>query len=78
MKYSDTPIVTFISENLADIYQDTGNFVSLYRQGNEILMREAVAICRNNFRKHWGQQLLNAMKALHAVRYSEEDDCIEM
>ncbi|MDR1344366.1 MAG: DUF5063 domain-containing protein [Tannerellaceae bacterium] len=77
MPYSDTPIAAFISENLADIYQDTGNFVSIYRQGNEILMREAIAVCLNNFRKYWGQQLLNAMKALHAARYNE-DDCIEM
>ena len=27
MQYSDTPIAAFISENLADVYQDTGNFV---------------------------------------------------
>ncbi|MDR1344567.1 MAG: DUF5063 domain-containing protein [Tannerellaceae bacterium] len=77
MQYSDTPIAAFISENLADIYQDTGNFVSVYRQRHEILMYEAIAVCRNNFCKYWGQQLLNAMKALHAVRYNEDDD-IEM
>ena len=29
MQYSDTPIAAFISENLADVYQDTGNFVCL-------------------------------------------------
>jgi hypothetical protein len=76
MQYSDAPIAAFISENLADIYQDTGNFVALYRQGHEPLMREAIAVCRNNFHTYWGQQLLNAMKALHAVRYNE-DECIE-
>ena len=27
MQYSDTPIAAFISENLADVYQDTGNFI---------------------------------------------------
>lgn len=32
MRYSDTPIAAFISENLADVYQDTGNFVSRYRK----------------------------------------------
>jgi hypothetical protein len=77
MPYSDTPVAAFISENLADIYQDTGNFISLYRKQNEELMREAIALCRDNFRRYWGQQLLNAMKALHAVRYNE-DDRIEM
>ena len=73
MQYSDTPIAAFISENLADVYQDTGNFISLFRQGNEDVMLEAIVLCRRNFREFWGQQLLNALKALHAVRYSEEE-----
>ncbi|MDR2811106.1 MAG: DUF5063 domain-containing protein [Tannerellaceae bacterium] len=76
MQYSDTPVVAFISENLADIYQDTGNFLTLFRDGYEEVMREAIHLCRNNFQTYWGQRLLNALKALHAVRYNE-DDCIE-
>lgn len=74
MRYIDTPIAAFISENLADVYQDTGNFVSLFRQGNEEVMQEAIALCRTNFQEYWGQQLLNALKALHAVRYSGDED----
>ena len=73
MQYSDTPIAAFISENLADVYQDTGNFSSLFRQGNEEVMLEAIVLCRKNFCEFWGQQLLNALKALHAVRYSDEE-----
>ena len=46
MQYSDTPIAAFISENLADVYQDTGNFISLFRQGNEEVMLEAIVLCR--------------------------------
>ena len=72
MQYSDAPIAAFISENLADVYQDAGNFVSLFRQGNETVMEEAIGICRTNFQGYWGQSLLNALKALHAVRYSVE------
>ncbi|MDR3142577.1 MAG: DUF5063 domain-containing protein [Tannerellaceae bacterium] len=71
MQYSDTPIAAFISENLADVYQDAGNFISLFRQGNEEIMQSAMAVCRINFREYWGQRLLNALKALHAIRYSE-------
>ncbi len=74
MQYSDAPIAAFISENLADVYQDMGNFVSLFRQGNEEVMKDAIAICRSNFREYWGQRLLNALKALHAVRYNEDDN----
>lgn len=79
MQYSDTPIAAFVSENLADIFQDIGNFVALFRQGNEEIMREALAICRNNFMEFWGQPLLNALKALHAVRYGaiREEEIIE-
>lgn len=74
MQYSDTPIAAFISESMADIYQDTGNFVSLFRQGNEKVMLEAIALCHSNFREYWGQQLLNALKALHAIRYDADDE----
>lgn len=74
MRFSDTPIAAFISENMADVYQDTGNFVSLFRQGNEEVMREAIARCNDSFREYWGQQALNALKALHSVRYNGDDD----
>ena len=70
---AEPPIAAFISENLADVYQDTGNFISLFRQGNEEVMLEAIVLCRKNFCEFWGQQLLNALKALHAVRYSDEE-----
>lgn len=74
MQYSDTPIAAFISENLADIFQDVGNFLFLFRQGHEEVMSEAIALCRTNFRTYWGQQALNALKALHAVRYDADDN----
>ena len=38
MQYSDTPVATTISENLADVYQDIGNFAALFRQANEPVM----------------------------------------
>lgn len=72
MAYSETPIAASISENLADVYQDAGNFVALFRTGNEEAMREAIGLCRENFQGYWGQQLLNALKALHCLRYAEE------
>jgi hypothetical protein len=78
MPFSDAPVAASISENLADVYQDTGNFCFLFRQGNEDVMSEAVALCRSNFREYWGQRLLNALKALHAVRYNEDDRIEEM
>lgn len=78
MQFSDTPIAAFISENLADMYQDIGNFIYLFRQQNEQVMQEAVALCYSGFRAYWGQQTLNALKALHAIRYDEDDTLEEI
>lgn len=72
MAYSDTPIAASISENLADTYQDTGNFISLFKEGNDTVRLQAIALCRKNFAEYWGQQLLNALKALHSLRYNDE------
>jgi hypothetical protein len=73
IKYSDTPIASTISENLADVYQDIGNFAAQFRQENEATMTGALAECEENFRLYWGQKLLNALKALHTVRFNEAD-----
>ncbi|MDR1096503.1 MAG: DUF5063 domain-containing protein [Tannerella sp.] len=72
IRYSDTPIASTISENLADVYQDLGDFAALFRRENEEVMEQALYICRESFRACWGQKLLNALKALHAVRFNEE------
>ncbi|MDR1524738.1 MAG: DUF5063 domain-containing protein [Tannerella sp.] len=72
MNYSDTPIASTISENLADVYQDLGDFAALFRQENEEVMKQALYACKENFRMYWGQKLLNALKALHTVRFGEE------
>lgn len=73
MQYSDTPVAAFISESLADIYQDVCSFIFLFRQGNEEVMRESIAVCQSNFRSFWGGKALSALKALHAVRYDTDD-----
>ena len=72
MQYSDTPVAATISENLADVYQDIGNFAALFRQENEYVMEQALIACEENFRLYWGQKLLNALKAIHVVRYNED------
>ena len=68
MKYSDTPIAATISEDLADIYQDLGNFLFVYREGIEQYMSNALAKCRFAFDAYWGGRLLNCLNALHPLR----------
>lgn len=77
MRYSETPIASAISENLSDVFQDLGDFLALFRRGNESVMREALALCEHNFRHYWGSRLLNALRALHDIRYDEEESLIE-
>lgn len=64
-----------ISDNLADIYQDLKNFITLYNIGTEEMMNDALWECQLNFEEFWGQKLLNALKAIHNVYYG--DDSLE-
>ena len=72
MKYSDTPISAFISEDLADIYQELRDFAANYRLGVTDIMNDALVACLEAFSEHWGQKTLNALRALHALRYSDD------
>lgn len=74
MKYSDRPIAQHISENLADIYQDIKDFVFVFRQGLNETMNDALVVCRENFAFHWGQKLVNTLRALHEVKYPPVDE----
>ena len=76
MKYSDTPVSAFISEDIADIYQDVRNFVSIYQYELTEQMNDALFACRENFKSYWGQKLVNVLRPLHSLFYahSEEED----
>ncbi len=68
MKYSDTPIATSISENLADIYQPLYNFVVEVRESEGSNIDEAYRECREQFDEYWSQTLCNVVRALNAIR----------
>lgn len=75
MKYSESPIFTTVSENLADLYQDLKNFVMGYKYATDDEgMINALAEVKEEFQCCWGQKLVNVQRALHEVRYSEEDE----
>lgn len=77
MKYSDSPILCTISENLSDIYQDLKNFVCAMKDGINETMEEALFECKCNFESYWGLKVANTMRALHEVRYNMEEDDLE-
>jgi len=71
MALSDTPIAAFVSENMADIYQEMKDFAASYQLADVDVMNDALVACLEAFGEHWGQKLLNALRALHALRFSE-------
>lgn len=74
MKYSDKPVLKTISEDLADIYQDISNFLSIFKLGLETTMHDSLAQVQQNFELYWGQTLVNTMRALHDVCYNQRAD----
>jgi len=78
LQYSYIPVEGSISENITDVYQDLKDFILSYRIGTIEVMNDAFIECRNNFEQYWGQKLVNALRAIHFLLYSntnlEEDD----
>ncbi len=74
MNYTDQPIKQWISEGLADIYQDLKNFIFVFQQGLDEVMNDALVICLENFEYYWGQKLVNTLRALHNIKYSLDID----
>lgn len=70
MKYSETPIATSISENLADIYQPLYNFVVEVRESAGDSLEEAFRQCKEDFAQYWAQTLCNVLRPLNALRYA--------
>ena len=73
IKETEGPVVSSISENMADIYQDMKDFLLLYQTGTGEVMNDAVWECRMNFENFWGQKLVNSMRAIHKFIYSGEE-----
>lgn len=69
MKYSDTPISTSISENLADIYQPLYNFVATVKDATNDTIIEAATAIKADFDTYWGQTVCNVLRAIHSLYY---------
>ncbi|MFP4447223.1 MAG: DUF5063 domain-containing protein [Bacteroidales bacterium] len=64
--------IVSLSDNFADIYQDIKNFIVAYGLGNEDLMMSSLWELIYNFQEYWGIKLLNALRILHRLYYSDE------
>ena len=65
--YTDEIRTAYISEGLADIYQELKDLAAAFQTGEEPIMNDAVIVCRENFDVHWGLKVLSVMRALHEI-----------
>lgn len=73
MRYSDEPITAFISENIADIYQEIKDLACNYQTLDTSIMNDALVSCLDGFEQHWGQKLLNVLRPLHILSLSPNE-----
>ena len=71
--YTDEVQTAYISENLADIYQELKDMAAAFQTGDEAVMHDAVVACREAFKAHWGQKTLAVLRALHALGSAVDD-----
>ncbi len=69
--YEEQNVASSISEHLTDIYQDVKDFLFAYRIGQTEIMNDALVEVISNFEMHWGQRLVNVLRAIHQLNYSE-------
>lgn len=65
--------VANLGDNFADIYQDMKDFITLYSMGNDEVMIDALWESQMNFEEYWGHKVLNALRILHRIYFSDED-----
>lgn len=65
--YTDEVQTAYISEGLADIYQELKDLAAAFQTGEEAIMHDAVVACREAFNEHWGRKLIAVMRALHEI-----------
>lgn len=73
MQLSETPLISTVSENIADIYQDIKDFMLNYRTAVTEIMNDALVEIITQFETYWGQRLLNVLRAIHQVYYGNDE-----
>ena len=74
MNETPEPVVSSISENLADVYQDLKDFIEIYKLGNEDLSNDAIYECKVSFFEIWGFRLVNSLRMLHYLSFMPNNE----
>jgi len=73
MQFSESALTASIAENVADIYQDMKDLIMSFRTLDEEVMEQALSESQRNFSNLWGQKLVNCLRAVHNVIYSDDN-----
>lgn len=65
--YTDEVQTSYISEGIADIYQELKDLAAAFQTGEEPVMNDAVVLCRQAFFEHWGRKVLSVLRAIHEI-----------
>ncbi|MCQ2199803.1 MAG: DUF5063 domain-containing protein [Paludibacteraceae bacterium] len=74
MKYSDTPVLHNISEDVADIYQAVCDALKRLQSEQEQIMTAAMVECVSSFKEYWGLNCVRALEALHTIAFSSQEE----
>jgi hypothetical protein len=78
MQYSDEPVTDFISEAIADIYQELSDLCSTFRIDDEDVQNDALYAFVEAFEQYWGQKLMNVLRPLHMMSMMKDSDPYEL
>ena len=73
MNETPEPVMSSISENIADIYQDLKDFLEIYKLGNEELSNDAIYECNDSFKNYWGFKVVNTIRILHILNFKSNE-----
>lgn len=73
MQFSESALTSSIAENVADVYQDMKDLIMSFRTMNDEVMEQALWESQSNFAQVWGQKLVNCLRAVHNLVYSENN-----
>lgn len=67
------PLKASLSENIADIYQDMKDFISLLQKNTVAARENAVSQIRQLHAEHWGYRVGNIFTRVHHLIYYDEE-----
>ena len=70
----EAAIIKGMSVSAKDRYQDIKDFIFVFQLGLNETMNDSLAICQENFGLLWGQKLVNTLRALHDVKYNQQNE----